>query len=174
VGTQEFWVSVLWRADIRSFLLAVIITEGLFLTFTLWLGNLLDRLLYRTGVADLVAYVLFGGVGLLAIEWLFAGNVPGSTEANQFVMFTTWGGAALFARMFTDESARGNARTYALRFFLVFAGLATVLGLLFLAINPPLTFAVTYVAAVLGYPLMNVFFAWHFARQIRSKRLGDE
>jgi hypothetical protein len=98
--------------------------------------------------------------------------VPGSTEANQFVMFTTWGGAALFARMFTDESARGNARTYALRFFLAFAGLATVLGLLFLVINPPLTFVVTYGAAVLGYPLMNVFFGWHFATQIRSKRLG--
>ena len=106
----------------------------------------------------------------MTIEWLYAGNVPGETEANQFVMFTTWGGAALFARMFTDESARGNARTYALRFFLLFAGSATVLGLLFLIIDPSLSFAVTYVAAVLGYPLMNVFFGWHFASQLRSKR----
>jgi hypothetical protein len=162
VGVQEFWVSVLWRGDIRSFLLAVIITEGVFLAVTLYLGKFLDRALHRTGVADLVA----------SIEWLFAGNVPGRTEANQFVMFTTWGGAALFARMFTDESARGNARTYALRFFLLFAGSATVLGLAFLLVNPRLSFAVTYVAAILGYPLMNVFFGWHFASQLRLKRVG--
>jgi hypothetical protein len=169
VGIQEFWVSVLWKGSLISFALAVVITEVLYLTFAFFVGKWIDAIFSKIRIADLVAYVVCGLVGLITIEWIFVGNRPGETEANQFVMFTTWGGAALFARMMTDSSANVvKVKLYALRFFLLFTGLATLLGLIFAVINSQLTFAITYVAAILGYPIMNVFFIWYFFIKARG------
>lgn len=169
VGIQEFWVSVLWKGSIVAFVLAVVITEVIFLTVTYQLGKVIDTIFAKLRIADVIAYVVFGLLGLVTIEWMFAGNRPGQTEANQFVMFTTWGGAALFARMMTDGAENvEKIKKYSLRFFLLFTGLATALGLVLSVINPQLSFAVTYVAAVLGYPIMNVFFIWYFIRKLKG------
>jgi len=167
VGIQEFWVSVIWRQDIVSFILAVVITETLFLSFTFYAGKTLERFVSPRFV-DFFTYLVSGIVGLATIEWYFAGNAPGQTEANQFVMFTTWGGAALFARIQTDNLVDSKMKKIILRLFLVFSVPATVLGLLLLFVNPPLSFAVTYVAAVLGYPLMNILFVWFFIKKARG------
>ena len=170
VGIQEFWVSVIWRGDLAAFFLAVAVTEVLFLLFAYFVGKLVDRLFSWLRVADIVAYLLFGAVGLVTIEWIFAGNLPGKTEANQFVMFTTWGGAALFARLFTDRAPYlERVRKYALASFLAFVGVATALGITFSVSNSSFAFAATYIAAIFGYPAMNVFFIWFFIRKIRAK-----
>ena len=103
VGTQEFWVSVLWDGNIRSFILAVVILEVLFLTVTYILGKLIDKIFSKIRIADIVAYVVSGIIGLVVIEWMFVGNTPDKLSTwHQFVMFGTWGGSALFARMHTE------------------------------------------------------------------------
>ena len=167
VGIQEFWVSVIWRQDIVSFILAVVITETLFFSFTYYAGKTLERFVSPRFV-DFFAYLVFAMVGLATIEWYFAGNVPGQTEANQFVMFTTWGGAALFARIQTDNLVDPRTKKIILRLFLAFSVPATVVGLLLLVVNRQLSFAVTYVAAILGYPLMNILFVWFFVKKARG------
>ena len=180
VGIQEFWVSYVWRNDIKSFLMAVIILEVLFLTFAFHFGKLIDKLFTKLRIADLIAYLIFGLVGLIVIEWFFAGNWPGSGR-NQFVMFSTWGGAALIARLFTDNSYDlKNVKKYFLKFYIPFAAIVTVLALIFpstLTFSPEkvsASFAITYLAANWGYPLMNIFYIWFIIKKIKNKNILEQ
>lgn len=91
VGIQIFWVSVIWRGDIFGYVLEVIITDVLFVTFTYFLVKLIDNIFSKFRIADVIVYLLSGVIGLVIIEWMFAGNFPGKTEASQLTMFTTWG-----------------------------------------------------------------------------------
>jgi len=170
IGFQTFWVSVIWRNDITGFILELVITDVLFLIVNYFAGIILDKFIPRKGLSDLLIYFFAAFLGLVVIEWIFVGNFPGETEASQFVMFTTWGGAAFFARMFSYKSSNLiKIRKYTFLFFVTFAGIATVLGLLFLAVNPKTSFVITYYAATVGYPLMVPFFIWYAMKKIVSK-----
>ncbi len=163
IGVQTFWVSVIWRGDIRGYILELLITDILFVTGTFMAG----RMLFSFRGADVLIYLLAGFAGLVIIEWLFAGHWPGKTEASQFVMFTTWAGISAFARMMTDTSQNIQmVRSATFLFLLCLGGGGTITGLLLKAVNSPLVFKVTYLAANIGYPLMMPFFIVYFVQKI--------
>ena len=166
VGVQEFWVSVIWRGEIMGFVLAVLITEVAFFSFTYFCGMLLERFFGHTRFLEPVAYLIFGLSALIIIEWYFMGNLPGG-EASQFVMFSTWGGAAVMARIFTDEGVGlQRLRKIILATYLPFAVLFTVLGLILP--SQELRFAVTYLAAVNGYVALNIFYLIFFWKKYKA------
>lgn len=150
VGTQEFWVTFLWRGELFYFFLAVVFMEIPFLTIMWFIAK---------KTRPWITYLVSGVFGLVVIEWLYAGNLPGG-EASQFVMFTTWAGATLFALMYTD-GRDSKVKNYAMKYFLTFTGLATALGLVFFFANPQISFVITYWAAIIGYPIMTIFFIWY-------------
>jgi hypothetical protein len=180
VGVQEFWVSVLWKLGTESlttllfnFFLAVVITEVLFLTVAFYGGKLIDKMFSKLRIADLVSYIVFGMLGLIVIEWVYMGNVPGSGR-NQFVMFSTWGGAALIARLFTDESIYLEKIKFVfLKTFIPFAVIFTIFGIIIpstILITPEqvaLSFFLTYNGANFLYPLFNIIYLWFFVNKIR-------
>lgn len=170
VGTQEFWVTVIWRGNVFGFILAVLITQVLFLTFTYFCGEVIERGLKRTGLVEPVAYGVFGLVGLGVIEWYFVGNVPGS-EASQIVMFSTWGGCVVMARIFTDNDVHlQKLKTAILWVFVPFAVLFTLLGLLLPTYE--LRFTVTYLAANFGYLAFNIFYIIFFIKKFIAVRIS--
>ena len=110
---------------------------------------------------------------MIVIEWMFMGNVPGSGR-NQYVMFSTWGGAALIARLFTDTSSDlERIKKVFLKTFIPFAIIFTLLGILipsYVLITPeqvPLSFFLTYNGANFIYPLFTLLYLWLFAHKLR-------
>ena len=169
VGMQEFWVNVIWRGNLISFILAIVILDFIFVSITYHVSKFLDKKL--PGIADIIIYLMFGIIGLVFIEWILWTNAPGQTEANQFVMFTTWAGTAIFARIFTDKSNNlEKIKKYLFRYFIFLTGTATLIGIIFLAINPQISFIVTFLAANIGYPLMIPFFIWYFIKKLNTKK----
>ncbi len=161
VAVQTFWVAVIWNGDVLKFLLELVIADVLFVSATYGIARLYARFVF----AEVLLYLTAGIIGLVLIEWVLVGSVPAATEANQFVMFTTWAGAATFARMVTDRSAPvAGIRRFGRIYFYVYAGIVTITGLVLLAVGSPLSFDVTYIGANVGYPLMvPVFIAFMVA-----------
>lgn len=169
VGIQEFWVSVIWRGDFVGFVLAVLITETVFFTFTYLCGLLFERQLKGSRLIEPILFVVFGVTGLVVIEWWFVGNTP-SSEASQIVMFSTWGGSAIMARIFTDQDARLNRlRKLILMTFVPVAALATLLGLTLP--THEMRFTVTYLTANFGYLALNVFYLMFFIQKFRTSKI---
>ena len=161
VGTQEFWVSFIWRGEFASFALAVLITETLFLTVAFFLAKLFRRI-PGPRFSSLALYLSMGLIGLVVIEWIIVGNLPGQTEASQIVMFPTWGGSAIFALILTDENANEKLKRFMVLTFAILAAIATIVSLILMSVNPQLSFALTYLTAITLYPCMNIFYIWHF------------
>lgn len=169
LGIQEFWVSTLWGGSFFNFILAVIVTEITFLTLGYFLIKLFKKL-FSERISNITTYVFSGLLGLILIEWIFMGyNLSHPDNGNlwsQFTMFTNWGGIILFAKIMLDNSNEiFKLKKYMFRFFISFTGFATFMGLLFLFINSQITFVVTYLATIIGYPLMNIFFIWYFIKK---------
>ena len=163
VGTQEYWVAYLWRDDVRAMLLAILVLETSFFTLGFLLGKAIDSRFPSLRYNDLVVYIVTGLVGLVLIEWLFAGNLPWVHPTTQLTMFTTWGGGVVFARMLTDKSPElDRVKRISLRYFLTLIVTASVAATIFKFIDASAVFAVTYMAALFGYTFMNVFFVWLF------------
>ncbi|HIP24611.1 MAG TPA: hypothetical protein EYG79_13620 [Rhodobacteraceae bacterium] len=161
VGLQEFWVSYIWRGDFRSFVLAITITEGLFLSIAFALRRWLPLRFEALGL-----FIIMGLLGLVGIEWLLVGNTPSQSDASQIVMFATWGGAAVFALLQTDKAAPKRLKRFAFWAFLVPALLATLAAL---ATGQETAFAITYLTAITLYPLMAgvwVAYAFHQANPL--------
>ncbi len=160
VGVQEFWVSYIWRGDLTAFLLAVSLTEPGFLTLAYGLHR---RLPVR--FQALALFAIMGSLGLFGIEWWLVGNTPGGSEANQLVMFATWGGAAVFALLQTDPRAPKPLQRLAFWGFALPAFTATAVAL---ATSPTAAFALTYRVAVTLYPLMLALWAAYALYQFRA------
>ena len=101
-----------------------------------------------------------------------AGNVPGG-QASQIVMMSTWAGSVMMARLFTDPTlSLVRFKKIVLRIFLILVIPVTLLGLLLAnssgngLSNPG--FVITYFAANIGYPLMNIFWIIFFVKKIKA------
>ncbi len=167
IWVQTFWVSVIWRGEIISYILELLITDTIFVS--IWFH--INKIFKKYNINDLFLYLLFWIIGLVIIEWIFAGNFPGQTEANQFVMFTTWWGTILFAKMFTEKSIElVRLKKYTFNYFLSFTWIATLISLIFLIINPEISFVITYIAAIIGYPIMTVFFLIYLFKKYKLNK----
>lgn len=174
VGTQEYWVAFLWRDNLRGMLLAILVLETGFFTLGFLLSKAIDSRLPSFRYNNLVVYIVMGLVGLVLIEWLFAGNWPWVHPTTQLTMFTTWGGGVVFARLVADKSPeRERVKRTSLCYFLILVITASVVATIFKFVNVKVTFAVTYLAALIGYTFMNVFFIWLFVIDYRNA-LGDK
>lgn len=169
VGTQEYWVALLWRNNLLGMLLAILVLETSFFTLGFLLGKAIDSRFPSLRYNDLIVYIVMGLVGLVLIEWLFVGNWPWVQPTIQLTMFTTWGGGVVFARMITDKSPElDRVKRISLRYFLTLIVTASVIATIFKFIDFRITFAVTYLAALFGYTFMNVFFIWLFVIDYRN------
>jgi hypothetical protein len=112
-------------------------------------------------------YLFYGLIGLFIIEWVYVGNSPwANPNANQFIMFSYWGGSIIFARIISNKTESVQAiRKWTKRYFIIYSILAITLGFL-IPQDQRLTLIV--LMAIIGYGFMNVLYFLYFVKRFRE------
>ena len=135
--------------------------DFLYIVFAFFSTKIFDRLRF----ADIIIYIVYGFFGLFFIEWFLIGNSPlQNPDANQFIMFSYWGGAVLTARIFTDEKTRKLKK--AILWFFIPYSIISIIGGNLIPLNERLGPIV--LMAIIGYGLMNIFYILYFIKKIRK------
>ena len=165
-AVTEYMFSVIIRGDHSNFL-GSIVFNTIYLTFVFFSSKLIDRLLGRWGIEDIVIYFVYGSIGL-AIEWFLVGNSPwGNPDASQVTMFSYWAGAVMMARIFTNNGkGLSRIRGAILLFFIPYSVLSVTLG--HCLPTDELRFVTMILLAIAGYNLMNGFYIWYVIHRFTS------
>ena len=160
---MEFMFQVQILNNFVGFLMTPII-EIPFLLFAYFSSKLIDRLTEKSRFKEIAIYIIYGLIGLFFIEWLYAGNSPmQNPDANQFIMFSYWGGAVIFSRIFIDKDKTvKNIKKWILKYFIIYSTIAIFLGFLIPAQE---RLCLIVLIAIAGYGFMNIFYIWYFAKK---------
>jgi hypothetical protein len=177
-GVEEFLTVAVLKGDLGAYLFTLIVLFPAFLTLVYFSSRLLDRLIRREPVRDLVHFWVYGLLGLM-LEWFVIGLSPWSDpDANpvamtvfQVVMFSFWAAVGFVPRLSVSAQppARKTARAV-LWLYAAFSLLACPLGVLAPA-------SVKFFAVILPigliYLILDVIFLRYFVLSFRSAPADD-
>ena len=161
---MEFMFQVQIQNNVVGFLMTPIIQIPFLL-----LAYFTSKFIFKNSrFREIMIYVIYGLIGLFIIEWLYVGNTPwGNPDATQFIMFSYWGGAVIFARILTDKDKLvKKLKKWTLNYFIIYSLIAIFLGFL-IPFNERL--GIIVLMAIVGYGLMNIFYIWYFVKKARKK-----
>jgi hypothetical protein len=147
--------------------LMVLIFYPVYLTLVYFSSKLIDSVVRKRFIADLVYYATYGFIGLFIIEWILLNNSPaGNPNANQLGMFGFWAAVALIARIFIDhrqglEKIKRNIKfSYVAYLIVAFIGKFALPGFLGFAFS--IYFFVAY------FVVLNLLFIPYFKMSYRE------
>lgn len=160
---MEYMFQVQILGSFLGFLMTPIV-EVPFLLFAYFSSKVVDRLSIKSKFREVLIYLIYGLIGLFFIEWLCVGNSSWrNPNANQFIMFSYWGGAVVFARILTDDIEEiKNLRKWILRYFCIYSIIAILIGY-FIPFHERL--GPILLIAIVGYGFINIFYIWYFTKK---------
>jgi hypothetical protein len=163
---EEFLTIVVLRRDIPSYVFTLLVVFPAYLSFVYFSSRIIDRLISREPVRDLVHLLIYGSLGLL-FEWSIMGLSPWSNPAAnplfmlafQVGMFAFWTTVSTVPRVFLDRQTPGRfARRRILRFFVLYFTVVYGVGL---TVPEHLRFAVVISLIIVGYSVvLGLLFKW--------------
>lgn len=174
-SVEEFLTVVVLRGDLGAYAFTLIVLFPVFLTFVWLTSPLLQRGLRGRPQHELAHFFVYGLIGLL-IEWFIMGLSPWSNpEAGplpmlvfQLGMFSFWSTVGFAPKLFVneDEASRRTRRSL-LKFYIPYFAVTYVVALLAPA---QMKFVVIIGLVILGYLMLNVFYASYFRRIFARSR----
>lgn len=168
---EEFLTVLLIKHDIAGYIFTLLLLFPAFLTFV-WISRLLiEKLIHREPLQDLVHYFLYGFIGLF-IEWFLIGLAPWSNPgANpvfmllfQLGMFSFWTSVAFMPQLFISRRELSRQiRKSALRFYVPYFVLVYLLAF---SVPETLKFVTIIPSIIFGYLFLNVFYWKYFLRSL--------
>ena len=164
---EEILTIVVLKHDVPSYLMTLIILFPGFLTFVIFSGRIIDRVLLDTPRRDAAHFVVYATVGLL-IEWFVIGLSPWSNPAAnpvvmtlfQLGMFCFWGTVAVAPRLFIRSDVHSlTTRRSILRFYVPYF---LVVYLVAFTVSEQNRFAATIILIIVGYDVVVIRLLWSF------------
>ncbi|MFH1425196.1 MAG: hypothetical protein ABIG28_00500 [archaeon] len=168
VGEGLIWFFV---GDVRGYVFATFMYACI-LVVAFFFGKLIDKLIKKKAVTDIVYFLLFGFIGLMT-EWAI-GNSPWSNpNAGQFSMFVFHATTYFMPRLFLDKRKWvGKIKKWILRYFVIYF-ILVFLGLFFFVRSLPpdqIVGWLAFLSFIVGYNVLVIFYLWYFIKNFRAKR----
>lgn len=129
-----------------------------FILLAVYLSNeLIDKIIKRKKLADIIYFFGWGAFGLFIMEWMIIGNSPtGNPDASQIGMFSFWVAVTFMPRIFVNQNPKFEKLKKSIkRYFISYSIIVTFIGIVL-----PINYRLFWIAwlGTIGYTVMNIFY----------------